>query len=275
MPSKKIFIYVILSIAVITSVWLLTRKVDTAEQALAQIKANAVVAEVAQPIKSNEDWKKILTSVSTSTRTVVNLTKTSVSDPTSLTAQMSKDFMSQYLLLKKGGRAVSLEEAQQIAANVLSVPEYTNSTGAIYVPSNLHITQKTDKETIITYKTTVNYILKNRSLQIKENPVTIVASAVKSESTTEIAKLDPIILTAKAMITELLSVEVPSDAVKTHLELINSISSLEANIEAMRESLNDPVKAMSGISSYNQNLFNFTTALKNINLYFMTKTGSL
>ncbi len=274
MPSKKIYIYIIICASAIISIWLLTRKVNTAEQAIAELRDNSVVVEKPEIIETNDDWKKILTKVSTSTRTFTDLTQKKSFDATSLTAQMSKDFMSQYLMLKKGGREVSAEEMQKIVDNVLSVPQYTNSTGAVYVPLNLHITQKKDKETLNTYKITVNYILKTHSIQIKESPVTIVVSALQKESEVELSKLDPIILTAKSMITGLLSVEVPDDAVKIHLELINSVSNLEANIEAMKVALADPVKAMSGISSYNQNILNFTTALKNINLYFISKTGS-
>lgn len=274
MPSKKIFIYIIICASAVISVWLLTRKVNTAEQAVTKLRENSIIVEKPEIIESSDDWKKILTKVSTSTKTFVDVTKKQSFDSTTLTAQMSKDFLSQYLLLKKGGRDITIEQAQKIADNVMTVPEYTNSTGARYISSNLHITKKSDKETLNTYKITVNYILRNRSLQVKEGPVAIVTSAMQKESQTEISKLDPIILTAKSMITDLLSVEVPESGVNVHLDLVNSVSSLEANIEAMRSSLSDPVKAMAGVSSYNQNILNFTSALKNMNLYFIAKTGS-
>lgn len=262
----------IICCAIIVSTWILNRKVETAKTLL---KENAHVVAVAQaPIESNQDWKKILTNISTTTKTFINLTKTPADDQTTLTAQMSRDFMSQYLLLKKGGREISIADANQIASNVMSVPEYTQPSAAVYVASNLHITTSKTQDTYIGYKTTVNYMLKNRSLQIKDDPVTILTNTMKTENSSEIAKLDPLVATSKSLITDLLSVAVPIDAVKIHLDLINAVSSLSVNLESMRGVLNDPVKTMASISTYNQNILSFANALKNLNVYFVKTTGS-
>lgn len=272
MPSKKIFISMIICCAIVVSTWLLTRKADSAKTLLKE--SAGVVAVEQAPIESNQDWRKILTNVSTTSKTFVNLTGNTGGDETTLTAQMSRDFMSQYLLLKKGGREVTPEEANQIATNVMSIPEYTQPNTAVYIQSNLHITNSKTKDTYDTYKTTVNYMLKKRSSNIKDDPMTILANVMQTDNTSELTKLDPLIASSKALVIDLLNMEVPNDAIRVHLDLINSVSNLSVNLESMKGILNDPVKTMTSISTYNQNILAFATALKNINLYFITKTGS-
>ena len=85
------------------------------------------------------------------------------------------------------------------------------------------------------------------------------------------SRLDPIIEASKGFISDFLNMEVPNDAVGVHLDLLNSVSKFEADMEAMKQIYNDPIRAISGISQYNIDIIDFQNALNKINNYFDQK----
>lgn len=279
MPSNKIYTVLILCIGLIVSIWLVQRKpVDIS--AVKQNVDGVSVSTYRNTGNVSDDWKKILVSVDQGSSVVTDLTKNnsgndeSFFDETTLTAQMSKDFLSQYLLLKKGGKTLTQEDIDQITINVTSSPIYSEIKGVVYVENNLRITSKKDKDTIAQYRNTVNSILKTRSTQINDNLVIIVTNSLKSGKSSELYKLDAVTDASKGFISDFLKIEVPSDAVGVHLGLLNSVSKFEADVEAMKETYNDPIRALSGISQYNEDMLVFQNALNNINAYFKQKLGS-
>src|SRR3989344_7483802 len=153
MPSNKILTVIIICFGVVTSIYLFQKTSD------APVKNNPTITENidAVPVNSldnnqGDDWKKILVSVDSKNQTTSVLTNPEVFDGTTLTAQMSKDFFSQYLLAKQGGKALTTNDINQITNNVMSNPQYSKENGPVYIASNLHVTAKTDLETIKKYK---------------------------------------------------------------------------------------------------------------------------
>ena len=99
----------------------------------------------------------------------------------------------------------------------------------------------------------------------------IVAKAVQTNNEKELVKLDLMIHTAKTLIKNLLSIEVPQDAVVVHLGLLNTSSTLLSNLEAMRVTFSDPVKGFVGASQYVEHLNDFLSAVKDTRVYFDQK----
>lgn len=276
MPSNKIYTVLVLCLGIVVSIWLLQRKPENVSPQ--RQNNNAVSAYPYQNTGatsiSNDDWKKILVSVDSKTQGITeDLTadNSEVFDATTLTAQMSKDFFSQYLLLKKGGNALTTDDVNKITNNILSSQTY-NTKGAVYVVGNLHMVSQTDPSTVKKYQDIINLILKTRSTQIKDDPVLIVTNAVSSGTVNELPKLNLVITAGKELINDLLSVDVPNDAVIVHLGLLNSVSSLLSDLEAMRQMYIDPVRALSGIGQYNKDIANFQISLNKMNAYLEQKT---
>src|SRR3989344_1377572 len=276
MPSNKIYTILIICIGIIASIWLIQRN-PTDISAIKQNVDGVSVSTYTNTEKVNTDWKKILVSVDPKSSVITDLTKNNSGnnddffDETTLTGQMSKDFLSQYLLLKKGGKTLTEEDVDQITNNVTSSPVYSGIKGPVYVPSNLYITSNASKNTVSKYRDKVNLVLKTRSTQINDNLVTIVNNALKSGNSGELSRLDPIIEASKGFISDFLNMEVPNDAVGVHLDLLNSVSKFEADMEAMKQIYNDPIRAISGISQYNIDIIDFQNALNKINNYFDQK----
>jgi len=277
MPSNKIITALVLCVGIVTSIWLLQREPEN----VAAIKNDSVTAVANQNDLKNEvgvDWKGTLESVGRSpAENPENIAADNNSDSfeeTTLTAQMSRDFFSQYLMLKKGGQPITPLEINKIVENTLSSPEYTKAVGAMYLTSNLRINQNSNTENLIKYRDLLSKSLKDRlgEIQTKEDPMTILVTAVKKDDEKEIAKLDPIILAGKGIISDLLEMEVPKEAVIMHLSLLNASSNLLLNLEQMRVTLTDPIRSFAGANQYPQHMTEFQTALANLTAYLNLKT---
>lgn len=272
MPSSKILTVLILCFGVIVSVWLFSEKSNRLSENLVQKNTEGSSVEPAININAeiNDEWKKILTNVDTKQQKIIDLTKNNktVDDDSTLTDQMSRDFLSQYLLTVKDGVEVTPEIADIIAKTTLALPEY-NTSGVIYLKTNLNISTKKDSESLNQYKEDINDILQNVYFNVKNDPMVVLITALKKDSEEELKKLDPIILINKNTIKYLLGISVPEGAVNIHLDLINASSQILSDLESMRVVLSDPVRSFSALNKYPGNLNRYASVLSNLNIYLL------
>jgi len=268
MPSNKTLTIFILCFGVVISVWFITKKQQTLSQNNVVKKTGGIEAEPAIAIKNTDyDWKKILNESAPKNQKVIDLTKnTTIEEDTTLTDQMSRDFLSQYLIAAKNGTEVTPEVASQIAQNTLSLPDY-RPISVVYIKENLKIVKKSDPVTVGKYRDKINQVLIPLYYSLKDNPVTILVNSLQSEKETELKKLDPMILVSKNSVKSLLEMEVPEGAIGFHLNLLNTTSNSLSDLEAMRVAISDPVKVFSVVGNYSQNMINFGNAVINMNDY--------
>jgi type 1 fimbria pilin len=79
----------------------------------------------------------------------------------------------------------------------------------------------------------------------------ILEKALNSDDASQLTKMDAYITANQAFINDLLNINVPSDASKLHLELLNASSDILSNMQSMRNTFVDPVTGMAGMSQYN------------------------
>jgi hypothetical protein len=270
-PQKKVWVISILCFAVVTAVWLSQR--DVIDTSAIYEKTNGL--EPVEPLiaisnATNTDWEKILVSIKPEKTVDLTVDTGDDFDDTTITAQLSKDFFSQYLLLKKGGKEITAEDTAQIANNIVASGKYTDINAPIYVSKNLKIIPP-DTEEVKKYRDSVNLSLKNRSSQIKTDPILILNKVIKSQDEKDLAELDPLIVIAKGFVNDFLNIPVPSDAVNVHLALLNSFSNLLSDMEGMRVILVDPIRSLTVVGKYSQHTTEFYAALNNMNAYFKAK----
>jgi hypothetical protein len=272
MPSKKTIVVFIICMGIIMSILLLTK--NTPIKIIGE-NTNPVTDVSGSELNGNNqnDWQKILVGMDNGTTTVLTNQNTTTPYPNegTQTDQMAKDFFAQYLLLKQGGTKVTPEQAAQIAQNTLSSPQYTKSVGVQYTADNLHIIQQTSKDVAKKYMDDGLAIFTKYSNQNYQNELTILNNAIKSGKDSDFAKLDPIIANYKGMISDSLEINVPKDAVELHLAILNSISNILANVEAMRVTLTDPVRSFAGVSQYKQHVLDIDAAMIKLTEYFKAK----
>ncbi len=187
-----------------------------------------------------------------------------------LTDQVSKDFLGRYLLLKQSGGQITSDQAIQIAELSLSSGENTIEA-PIYGPNDIKISSNSDKSTVDNYKKVYDTSINVNFLGKVGKELLILESALATENENELAKMDPIIQGYVNFLKDMTKVEVPKDAVSTHLELINHSSLMLKHLEAMRDVFNDPIKTYLAMSTYGevgQNIYNTVQKLDN---YFKSK----
>ena len=267
MPSEqnrnKIYTVLVLCIGIIVSVWLIQKK---PANALVQKNTSDTITVGGNDIQgeATTDWKNILTTVHASTTSVTGGTFANTFDGNTITAQLAKDFFSQYLITVKDGQPLTSAKAEEISTSVLSVPDYTQAKAVVYVPANIRINKKTDAETVKLYHEKLNSILKASSERIQGDPIAILTSALQNQDEKALAKLDPFITIGRNLIKNLLILEVPANIVGAHVLLLNTFSSVLADVEAMRLSFDDPVKALPALGKYQEHMANLQVVLRDI-----------
>lgn len=269
MPSKKILAVAILAFSVVFSIWITRDKNDSKNLAVTPVNDRGM-------INSNNDWKNILVNVTDNDSSIISVVPPveDIANDPSVTAKISKDFMSQYLLAIQDRGFITDEDVERITQNTLLDSENIAAQPK-YTDTNLKIVNKNDRNTVVYYRDAVNTILKENSSKVTEDPVSISMRIMETENPEDISKIDFITITAQKLVRDLLLVEVPSSAVNNHLQVLNVFGSILSNLETMRESATDPVSALIGINAY-QNLVKtqMMPALDSLNKYFIQKTGS-
>lgn len=271
--NNRIYITLILCIAVVSSVWLFQR--DPNKSQVSKSVSLDVITPTSNIKLENTDWEKILVKNSKSDVKIENVSNTTYDSlaNTSLTSQLSKELFSRYLLLAKGGQKVSQEDAEKIAADVLRSSDYTNNTGTQYIESSLIIKENNSKESILKYNEVLYSKLRERALKIKIDPIIIFSNVIKTDDYTGLDQLNPLIIQLKGVISDLVLMEVPKEAASFHLAILNSYSNILANVESIKTTKTDPVKGINGVTAYAQHVDDLKISFNNINSYFQDKLG--
>ena len=277
MPSKKVLAILIVCISGVLSSWLVssTPSLQDVKNSQKETSVSSVSASPYEKLTSNtsDDWKKMLNSVDTKNQPVEKAIKTNEDtfDETSITAKLSVDMMSRYLSLKSSGKQITSEDLNNIASNVLDNPEYTTLNGAKYRILNLKIAKDSDQNSITIYKTTVKTAVSKAFSQIKEDPYVTMAKAIKQSSPNQLNNLDSAITACKTIISDLLNISVPKEAVTVHLNLLNSFSKMLADLESLHLIFDDPVKSLNGINQYDSDKIEFINAVDEMSKYILKK----
>ena len=268
--GNKIYVVLVICVGLVVSIWLLERNPvnKNLESEIKTVSVNPYIN-----IEKNDDWKKILTTIDNGATDTTLISKnnksTQTEEDSTLTDQMSRDFLSQYLLAVKNNGGTTPNDALMIAKNTLLLPDYTESVGAKYISANLKITSKADPDTLRLYRNKLYKIIVDRTGKVKDDPIMIVVNSLSTEDEGGLAKLDYIILQNKGFLNDLLGMEVPKNIVELHLSLLNASSKLLANLESMRQTLFDPVRGLAGIGEYSQTILDINLSLDNFSKYFI------
>lgn len=267
MPSKKIFVILIICVGIIASVMILQWGIG-----VKQIKANNQDLLVSNSIENEQNanlknWQAVLSKISSTTVETTDNTVSNIGNGT-LTDQMAKDFFGQYLVLTQNGTTVTDTEANQIAQNTILGSNYTSVQGKVYTREDLRIEKIANSTTKKTYNVALMESIQKRYPSKSDDELNILSNAMQSGSEAELKKLDPIIIAYKGLISDMMTIKVPYDVVTLHLEFLNTTSNILANIESMRQSFVDPVRSLSAIKQYQDNIVVMYAVLKKFSIYF-------
>lgn len=270
MPSKKIISILIICIAIISSVWIISKRYPGAVSATTT-NIGVTTYNYRSDVGSGDNWKNLLANINSNPVTYTDIVdKGDTFDETTVTGQIAMDFMSKYILLKQDGE-VTKEEMSQIIASTLASDAYTEGKKVQYVEGNLNIIKKDDRATLQAYMNEVNTSIKTGLQQIKVDPQVVLFTAMRDENEEELAKLDPMIRANREIIAKFLEMQVPYKATSLHLALLNAFGNTLSNLEAIRGMFNDPIRGYIGFNYYNKSVLDFVSSLNNLNAYLKQK----
>lgn len=220
MPNKKILFILIICLAIVSSVFIFEKaKKDKTSNELANV-------EVVSPNMTDSEldlklWQETLAQINSST-TEMATKGGEVSEDKTLTGQIAKDFLAQYLILKQNNNSVSSEELKQITTNTLSVSNLdTNSV--IYTEKDLIISGLSDKKTAQTYFDNIKTISKKWPVKTDVSDIVLLSDMVSTNDMSKLKEIENSVKTYRGALVGLLKTTVPTDAVQAHLHLVLSL----------------------------------------------------
>lgn len=105
-------------------------------------------------------------------------------------------------------------------------------------------------------------IVSNETLN--ENEASILNRAIANDDPEILLALDPVYAAYSNMIADLLQTVVPRELTKEHLDLVNTLSAIHTDIDAMRQAFEDPLYAMVRVKRYEDDAAGLYYALLNI-----------
>jgi len=183
------------------------------------------------------------------------------------TATLARNFFGSYFSL--GGGEGAKGQLDFIIGTSLSssieerVIESYSTNDLNTVPSNIGAIRK--------YGNNLGRIIKENP--IDEEPGEILLFALRNKSQTDLDKILDISNIYKKASTEILKIEVPSDAKILHLALINIMGQIEKDLVKMANSFKDPVGGMVSTQDYALNTGKVNKVMRRIRTYVVEDNG--
>ena len=214
------------------------------------------------PLKSGPDDK--LSTVGSGNSGAKTGSGTNVELETTETAKVGRDLFASYLEAKRLGMPLDANTQKQIIQQA-----FLNKSIGVefkqYAPANVIIVADSDYKK---YGNDLGLAFQAGATQNSVSEIEILNKALTEENPVEITKLDPIISGYSAILNKLTIVATPRELVEQHLELLNSVSRVLANIKGLRLMFEDPMVGLAGVSNYYKDIESFKTAIGNIKSVF-------
>lgn len=222
-----------------------------------------------QEVDLNRDPKipgpKDLAGKTTYTEPATTISPTSTINSNNLTENLAQGFMSYYIETKASGEPLSTVQATAIAQKTLNSASFDLPPDK-YTLNDIKISKNQTKDNY--RKEIENILLYTGTTNIKENEVTIMMNAFKSQKESELAKIEPIIKNYSKTIEAILKVTVPVDMAGIHLIGLNSMNGILENLKDMRNIMKDPTKGYIAFQIYNYNAMRLKIVMKKYSTYF-------
>jgi hypothetical protein len=199
-------------------------------------------------IEGSDDWKEILlASDKSGTSTVKDITKEQKESLTQ-TDIVARDFFSKFMVLRQTGtdqdKLSQADLVNQTVGKIMLVQSkvYTVKDGIV-------VKEDSSADSIRQYGNEIGYIFK-KNITNSRNEAEIAKDSLQKEDPEILKEIDPIILSYKNILDELIKISTPSSILNSHLNLINSMSSAIFIAESLRKSNIDPISGIQAVSLY-------------------------
>ncbi len=211
-----------------------------------------------------KDWEenlrgKVFETIATPPTTISTPTDEAYEPPTTFTGKFSEAFFKDYLQGKIDG--VDFNDPSGLVGNAVTAIEQ-NTASKKHSRLELTIVPSTP-DAIHAYGNRVSEIMKTHSIE-NENEALILKRALDTNEPKVLEALAPIYSVYANTITDTLRMEVPSDFVEVHINLLNAYESIKTDIGAMQTAFTDPLYTLARVKNYEDDAKNLFTAFETI-----------
>lgn len=188
----------------------------------------------------------------------------------SLTADLSKQFLANYLILKQTALdGVITEEMTDSLVNSFISGIQSQQPKDKYQYSDLKISENNSKQAIRNYGNKLGAVIKKYSAAPAETEFEIFNRAAETGNEQELQKLDEYIDAFGGIIKDALDLEIPKEAEQTVLVFINSVNGMLEIDKRLQNFFSDPLGAMTALEQYPNAASTFFSALVGLDNYFI------
>ena len=183
---------------------------------------------------------------------------------TTQTAKIGRDLFASYLEAKRSGVPLNAE-TQKLIIQQAFANKSIGVESKQYATADIATTADSDYKK---YGNDLGQVFNAGATKNSVSEIEILNKALTEENPAEIAKLDPIIDGYGAILNKLAIVATPRELVGQHLELLNSVSRVLANIKSFRLMFEDPMVGLAGVSNYYKDIESFKASIGSIKSAF-------
>lgn len=195
-------------------------------------------------------------------------TNSNSAEQLSVTAKLSRDFLSQYLAAKALNGGKLDESTKENLINSFSSNIDLSISSRIHNLSDFKISSDNSKEAIRNYGNQLGAIIKKYSEPAPEMELIVFKRAIESNDQAELKKLDKNINAYDNMTKEFVNLTIPSSAQEIHLNLVNSFAYIKEIISNLQNFFQDPVGSLAALKQYQDASKTMSDTLTSIDNYF-------
>lgn len=205
-----------------------------------------------------EDWRDEFV---TTKAVIFNQASSTYTPPTSLTGQTGIRFFEDALRAKASGPFARTQE-EVVEDTVENLEKQTRQE--LYDTRDITIMEEWTDEDIRLYANAMASAIINNDVKGLDSELVILDDALNNDKPERIKELQVFVDIYKNVLKESLAIPVPSLFVKEHLDLINTYSAMQRDIEGMMLSVEDPIVALMRIKRYEDDTLGLRISLQNM-----------
>lgn len=186
------------------------------------------------------------------------------------TDKFSRELFARYLAFKQGGEALD-QKSQDIIISSMLAETQLDIKAPIHSSAEFKLSQDNSATALKNYGNLLGEAIISASPETSVNEIMILNEAVQAESGDKIKELDPIIEGYQKLIKLVMATAVPTEALSIHLNFVNSLEQVLANIKTFRQFFDDPVATLAGINSYEDSVAKLQSSITGFRSFFTAK----
>lgn len=265
MIARKNVLMILIAILLVGGAFLLAEYRNKQAEQLIYTGTTIATSSDLSDYENATDWKNILLATDkNASSTVKDITK----QPEKLTPVdvLGRDFFARYMELRQMGN-VDDPLSQQVLINEVLRNGFVTDSPKVYAGTDIVVKEDVSMASIRQYGNDLGSILKTYSVQSR-NEAVITQEALTKSDPTILKELDPILVSYKNILTNILKIPVPQTLAKNHLDLVNIMSSSIFMIENFKKSVDDPIAGIQATNLAVKNTENVISIFDNIRKSF-------